>query len=559
MLNRYARYLPLPTLARFFAFALVVIALLALPLACGGGGNGEAGDSDTPFSGVTDSPEDGDGEGDGLGSRVSSVRGGNLFDGIELVPDDLLKFLEGTNTNILFLDVEAAIDALKGHEDVRDELKEEWDDFDLSDEAGLEIQDVEYVAFGENGDPDDDVFLLRGVDFDNLRDEVKERAEDYWEWEAMGLEVLHAEYGLTYALIGDAVLVGGERQYDDYEVYDLLRNFVRKYGGAGEVLELAALEETEADDLLALLAGNEAATEVVLWDLAVIWKHDALFSQWMEADLFTRYAEQLSEAEVERLGRYGETELDGEDVLGYWLEMGQGLHSDFARWLVENEDAMKNFARWLSGDEEAMENYVRQLATSHGWGPGGGGWVMVNGVRVYVTDDDRKMGEMVRHLSDIETAVNIFNWWLEGVDEADEAMAGTWSKEAERTRMLMEQGTGVEVVSFYEEGGQLWDSVPNGIVKQGNWGSASYDRPPYRSRFETRAFVHSITQENDQQFRLMGIVEFESAAEATEISEGLEPDDIHEACEATFETEGKTIKVEALCGVEALVDLTSVS
>ncbi len=109
-----------------------------------------------------------------------------------------------------------------------------------------------------------------------------------------------------------------------------------------------------------------------------------------------------------------------------------------------------------------------------------------------------------------------------------------------------------EALSLHDVAGDLWQGLPPGILKQ-----MDVDDDCHAPNCER--FGHSITKENDQQFRLTGISEFTSVEEAQEEWEGLEADDVHYACEATFDIDGKLIKYDALCDAEALLDLVDVS
>ena len=81
---------------------------------------------------------------------------------------------------------------------------------------------------------------------------------------------------------------------------------------------------------------------------------------------------------------------------------------------------------------------------------------------------------------------------------------------------------------------------------------------PYKSSLNCERFAQALSRENDQQFRLVGVLEYSNIEEAQEDLAELESRGIDDACEGTYEMEGTDISVNALCAIEALIDLVEV-
>ncbi len=148
--------------------------LIALLTACGGGGENipEAGDDsladtlDSKLEAMAESEKDGADSDDEESER--DVDGLSRSMRNELSEDDILKLFP-PGENVLYLNVQEAIEALEDLREVRDELKGEWDQWELSEGFDIGISDLDYLAYGDVWG-DYGLFVLGGLDQDGLRD-----------------------------------------------------------------------------------------------------------------------------------------------------------------------------------------------------------------------------------------------------------------------------------------------------------------------------------------------------------------------------------------------------
>ena len=474
-------------------------------------------------------------------------------------PDDILRLLRQPyeEVTVLYLDVPQAIEALSRHAVVRDELVERWDYWGLSDEFGIDLRDLDYIAFGENGSPNSDLFLLGGVDFGDLRDAL----------EYAGMENIAAVDGAEIwmegedydgdwpgvAFLGDAVVIADHV----HRMVDSLMHFKGDYALAQDVLRRAAAGEAEGKEVLSVLAENEGALVSLLWrlaseeldyDLRLDSGGGTVLKEWMRVDLFHRYVGD----EADQTFRDWET-----PGTSPWYVKA---HLDFAGWLQGNRDALEDFAHWLAGDPDTMNDSIRQLVADQevdGYLPPlPEACCRMSGQSVFVdietVGDDFEL--YVGEYEDSSEARAALARWDDGDDEA---LSHVWPEIAGETRLLLDSilssiRSDISNVSLYDRAGGLWTELPLGVLKQmsvlGCDGSFS----------GCQRFVQAISPEGGQQFRLTATLEYPSAQEARDTFEDLEADDIHDACEASFELDGTAIMVDALCDIEALARLVDV-
>lgn len=242
----------------------------------------------------------------------------------------------------------------------------------------------------------------------------------------------------------------------------------------------------------------------------------------MRADLFTRYAGQA----------------EAGDVFDDWADEEWGINWDFARWLVGDEDAVADFARRLA--EDASEE--RGFSTV-----GGGTYADIS------REDDLDV-YLYLGSGGYDETYTAYHRWLAG-DES--GMAHVWPKIASETREIAESilpEMEKSIDSFHDKAGDLWAALPSGTLKQ----LAMNCDVPYEVSLYCTAFGQSVSMESDQEFRLTGIAEYRGTDKIAEYLEELEAESIHDACEVVFESEGRSITVDAVCDVEALVELVSI-
>ena len=503
-----------------------ILCLVALITACGGETPPEEGDN----SNLSRSESE---------TRVpeAQAKDSGLGELSALAHDDILRFLYGASggVNVLYLDVPQAIEALSqpAASTARTELQAFWDRRGFSEVLGVSIRDLDYIAFGENGGSDSDLFLLGGVDFGDLRDVLGDAG--FEQYDMAGAEIWVADYEAV-AFVGDAAVFG---TYDDEDTFDSVLRFSGGYALAPDVLGGGTGKE-----VLSLLTASEAATIAVLDYLSraggyLDWTEDPILTEWMRLDLFRRYA--------------GEDEA--QDAFHVWEGGEWPAKLDFARWLSGNKDAMEDFAHWLAGDVDTIEASLRRLTA---------------GVEVDVVPNIEVEGTYIleiggwggielqlgEHEYSYEARLAVERW-----QDGDGApLAHVWPAMAEDVRQPVDElhsliQSAPPQHSLHDEAGDLWAKLPStAVLKQMDMNCNS----SYAYRFDCERFAHAISMENDRQFRLVGVLEYSDLEEAQQDLEGLEAGDIHTDCEATYEMDGAAIRVDALCTIEALTDVVYV-
>ena len=375
----------------------------------------------------------------------------------DLAPADILALLpKGPDTEtIIYLNVQEAIESLDGHGAVRDQLKEEvWDYYELGDALNIDIADLDYLAFGEVGSPDADLFVVSGVDTGDLR----ERLDDlgFAEMEIQGEEVWLEVSGTdnptdweSFAFLGESVLIV-EHPFDMMDV-------LARMAGAYDVL---------ADLHREILAGQAAAQQEVVSRLRG------------DADLIATWLSMMRET--------GDPDLW--DVRDLFEDATEEEHFD---WNDQVEN-LNRFASWIAGNREGLQAFWEE-----------------------VTEYESELEEVLRE-------VEFRKGSLTAHDAAD-----------------------------------LWAALPEGIVKE--MLAHGCQHPYYAPWYDCTLFGQSVNVESDSSFRLTGRTDFATTEEALEAFLDTEPDDIHEACSAAFQQDGPTITFEAVCDIEALIDLVVIS
>ena len=521
-----------------WAACLLLIALLA---GCGGGGE-DTGNGDSPTGAGTPSafgqieePEDeaspASPEDDTQPSGPAGTSVGKVED---LSPSDILKLIPAVGAdNVLYLDVQEAIDALANHREVRGELKDRWDRWFFGD-FGIDIADLDYVAFGDFYNGDYNLFLLGGVDTGDLRDSLEESG--FTRDEIYGHELWlegETEFGWAIVILRETVLFA---DWGEEMVADVLARFTGGLEIAEEVF--GSGPKPSAGELADRLYRNEGALMAILLPLTIeaheteLLFPDLTFLHWLRRD---------------PLAQFVGDEDGAEDVWNDWKYVRGGRHGEFARWLAGDRDALEDFAGWLVGDVDTIEDSVRRLAEGSPEVDGRSAWVY-----------DGYAGKVFPVDMEFHEGDQMVDQWLSGDRDV---LSHVWPTIAEETiRALGEILPSIQDIapSVHGVAGDLWASLPPGILKQMSLDDSCYE--PYDASFSCERFAHSLERENDQQFRLTGILELPSVEAAQEDweDEDLEVDDIHEECEATFDIDDNLIKFDALCDAEALEDLIDV-
>ena len=129
-----------------------------------------------------------------------------------------MKLLPRDAERVIHVDVPETLKALEDQRDARDDLEDEWEDLGLSDTYDIDIRDLDSIASGETDDGDW-VFLLAGLDLEDLRDALDD--EDYDEDEIGDVEVW---INTSYRWEAFAFLDGSALIADDEDVMeDMLR------------------------------------------------------------------------------------------------------------------------------------------------------------------------------------------------------------------------------------------------------------------------------------------------------------------------------------------------
>ena len=153
-----------------------------------------------------------------------------------------------------------------------------------------------------------------------------------------------------------------------------------------------------------------------------------------------------------------------------------------------------------------------------------------------------------------------FSEWLSGKESgALETFLRSVAQEVAENEYFREVIIEENRTLLHSDGGRLWTALPDGIGKQMGGNRCEEVRDAYSRDFDCVTFAHSLDIESDQQFRLTGILEFESAGDAAAEFEDTDEDDIDRACVATFELDGSRIHFVAVCDMEALIRITDIS
>ena len=506
-------------------------------IACGGETPPEEGRTTLPRS----ESEAGDSTAQAKSSDLSEIRG--------LSSDDILRFLFGTRSgrvNVLYLDVPQAIEALSqpAASAARTEFQEFWDAWGFSETLDIDIRDLDYIAFGENGGPDNDLFLLGGVDFGGIRGILE--SVGWEEYDIGGAEAWAGNYN-AMAFVGDAAVLG---TYDADDTFDSVLRFSGGYALAQDVLDGGT-----GSEILSVLTENKAARVAVLEYLSLVASgeydglaDDSLLIEWMRIDLFHRYA-----------GEDGAEQAFKDWKRPTWVRGSEDgvAKLDFARWLDGNSDALEDLAHWLAADADTIEASIRRLTAGEEEAAYALGGSVLSGaeeghyaLRVGWLGFDIQIGEY----EDLYEALSAFEQWQDGDDSA---LAHVWPAVAEEVRQTLDEIQSVTTLhrSLHDEAGNLWAKLPSeAILKQMDLNCNA----PYYTSLDCERFAQALSRENDRQFRLVGVLEYSNTEEAREELAELEADDIHADCEATYEMDGAAIRVNALCTMEALVDLVEV-
>ena len=411
---------------RNLSTVILCFALVALITVCGGEAPPEGDNTGPPRSeseavGPTDLPRS-ESEAGGptalprseseAGSPAAQAESSDLSEIKKLSSDDILRFLFGTragNVNVLYIDVPQAIDALSqpAASDARTEFQELWDNWGFSETLDIDIRDLDYIAFGENRGPDNDLFLFGGVDFGGIRGILE--SVGWEEHDIGGAEAWAGKYD-AMAFVGDAAVLG---TYSDSDTFDSVLRFSGGYALAQDVLDGGT-----GSEILSVLTENKAARVAVLEYLDGL-ANDSLLIQWMELDLFQRYAEE-----------------DGaEHPFNDW-----GSKLDFARWLDGNRDALEDLAHWLAADADTIEASIRRLTAEEEVVPD----ELVGNVR-RVTEEGHYALE-VGSWSGFEIQIGKYEGWHEALsaveqwqDGDDAALAHAWPAVAEEVRQTLGQ------------------------------------------------------------------------------------------------------------------------
>ena len=501
---------------RHLSTVILFSALVALMTVCGGETPPEEGNTALPSNESE------------AGSPTAQAKSSDLSEIGELAPDDILRFLFGTragNVNVLYIDVPQAIDALSqsGASAARTEFQELWDAWGFSKTLDIDIRDLDYIAFGENRGPDNDLFLFGGADFGSIRRILE--SVGWKEHEIGGAEAWTGDYN-AMAFVGDALVLG---TYDADDTFDTVLRFSGGYALAQDVLDGGT-----GSEILSVLTENKAARVAVLEYLSLVASgeydglaDDSLLIEWMRLDLFQRYA-----------GEDGAEQAFKDWKRRSWVRGSEDgvAKLDFARWLDGNSDALEDLAHWLAGDADTIEASIRRFTAEEDV--------------VVVADQLVQIGEY----EDLYEAVSAVARWLDGDDAA---LAHVWPAVAEEVRQTLDKFQSVTTLhrSLHDEAGSLWAKLPSeAILKQMNMDCTDH---PY-TLLNCERFAQALSRENDRQFRLVGILEYSNIEEAQEDLAELESRGIDDACEGTYEMDGTEISVNALCGIDALIDLVEV-
>lgn len=523
------------TLALPWAACLLFIALLA---ACGGGEedgvNGDSGNGASiaeavasPRPATTDESNTTDDPGDGplQTSAFETSR--------EPSPDDILLALPRESDNVLYVDVQEAIKALDNHREVRSELKSEWDKWGLSEAFDIDVADLDYIAFGDFGGGDTDLFLLGGVDTDGLRDTLDD--SEFLESELGSLEVwLGGTQDPVIAIFlgEDTVLVPLPYAVAPlWFMQQLVSRLTQGYPVASDLLRAVTSEKEDLEDAVELIAGNPGAAWAILAYLSETVESEfddhPPFIQWVRGDLLVRFA----------------GEEDADDAFSDWVDREVGISIVLAQWLAQEKGAAEDLVRWLAGDEGTIEGAARSLAEQKS-----GSFTTRNGDTYAVVGPYGQ--EMELHLGPVgqdESFSMVLNW----LNGNEQAMSDVWRSIGDETREI---ANGVlttimdDSVSLHDDASDFWGSLSPGIAKQMVICGPSSD--------DCTFFGQSMSKETDQEFRWASLLEFKGADQASEELEDVEEDQIHDSCgTATFELDGNRIRGEAVCEVGALADI----
>ena len=550
------------------SLTLALALLLLLLTSCGSGGDGVgAGDDATspaPPSGTKDTTPPGNGGGKRETAALDFGERGNIS------PENIVWVLPANGGNVLWVDVQAAIEALVGHTDVREELVDSY--FEGFDEwlasLGISISDLDSFAFGDIGQGNENLLLLGGVDAGDLKEMLKEQGFTS-EGEVWGVETLSDGSGI-WAFLGETIA----------------------WADDGELMEtvLALSDQRTSPDprelwpTLKALYGYDASDDYFAETLSDVFGIDASRLVRLRLDLdslgdvFFLDGAHLSRELQQTLADYGleQVNIGGTEV---WLDalevfafLGETvLIGSWSELLTENDSQtiLDALQRPSTCHEGPPDGYVaRLLSSGYGIDPAdlSCGQVMIgNEMNSFYLVGGAYAPELRETLADKgfekyygTQDVDLMIQWGSGSEAfavfEDGVLAteyrGTMEEALEFVSQMLARNRSS---SFHDEVGALWDWLPQGIFKQ-----IGTERP-YVGSFCDNYLAHSISKESDQEFRLTGIRECQTVDDAQEDFEDLEPGDIHRACEATFSLEGRRISFDAICGTEALVDVVDIS
>ena len=225
--------------------------------------------------------------------------------------DDMLRLLPDDADGAIFADVNVLYDD-DDLRDLRRDTEDEWDSADFEDEFDIDLEDLDYVVFGEtNGD---DLFLLGGLeDLDDLRDELDDldydddeiRDTEVWidsprRWEAVafldGGAVLIAQYEDT---MEDALR---QRDRESSSLYSEVEDIVSGLSGA----VIALVSSCGRDCFQASALNKENSDEVKLVQVSL--QEDEDEAEDLEDDLKDDIEDDdlprdCDDADVDRSGR----------------------------------------------------------------------------------------------------------------------------------------------------------------------------------------------------------------------------------------------------------------
>lgn len=194
------------------------------------------------------------------------------------VIEDMLRLLPRDAEGAFYIDVAALYD--DDLRSIRRDAEDDWEDAELEDEFGIELEDFTEVVFGETDG--DDLFMLYGLDdLDDLRDELDDL--DYDDDEIRGVEVWIDTSRYWEAV---AFLDGGRVLIAEYEetMEDVLRRMERESSSLYDEVEdivsdlpggvLALVRPCGSDCLLASALQKRGSDDMKLVQIALYEDED---------------------------------------------------------------------------------------------------------------------------------------------------------------------------------------------------------------------------------------------------------------------------------------------